>query len=206
MKKLISILMLGIILISFKTPNAKVLLYIEDNSHDLGFMLTHEVGKMKQILEQNGFKVDIASLTGELLKTDSVTIQPDYRLSEVNIKNYEGFIIPCMATNDSIVTPEERNFVQAVVKINKPLAAQTGAILILAKAGVLDGKKYTFAEENIDGLKEEFKNGIYSGTGVVKDGNIITSAICPMMAKVTGKPDGTTELTNLLVQAMKSQN
>ena len=41
----------------------------------------------------------------------------------------------------------------------------------------------------------KFKCGIYSGRGVVQDGNIMTSGTCPMMAKMTGYKDGTAELT-----------
>jgi hypothetical protein len=43
---------------------------------------------------------------------------------------------------------------------------------------------------------------VYSGDGVVQDGNIITSEICPYMAVAIGKPDGTTELTRKLIDAL----
>jgi protease I len=158
---------------------------------------------MKEILEHSGFKVSIATITGEILKTDSVTVKPDLRLSEVKIKDYAGFMMPCMATNDTIVTSEEKNFVKTVSEMGKPLAAQTGAIFILAKAGILDGKKYAIFED--PGNEPVFKNAIYSGNGIVKDGNIITSGICPWMAKVSGQKDGTAELTNTLVAVIKEK-
>jgi putative intracellular protease/amidase len=204
MKKIALLLMLVIILPSFKIANQKVLLYIQDNSMDLNFMLTNEAGMMKQMLEQAGFDVDIATLSGEILKSESLTLKPDFKLSKVNIRNYAGFILPCMAANDSIVTQQEQSFVREIVKEGKPLAAQTSAVLILAKAGVLNGKKFGL-EENLISLAPEFKNAIYSGTGVVQDGNIITSGTCPMMAKMTGKKDGTTELTNKLIETIKAR-
>jgi hypothetical protein len=43
-------------------------------------------------------------------------------------------------------------------------------------------------------------------TGVVQDENIITSGICPMETKMTGKNDGTSDLTGKLIQAIKSGN
>jgi hypothetical protein len=52
----------------------------------------------------------------------------------------------------------------------------------------------------------EFVNSIYNGTGVVQDENIITSGICPMETKMTGKNDGTSDLTGKLIQAIKSGN
>jgi putative intracellular protease/amidase len=126
-------------------------------------------------------------------------------LSEVNINDYAGFIMPCMATNDTIVTSGEKSFVKKVVNEGKPIAAQNGAVLILAKAGVLNGKKYAVMKTDMGDSFPEFKNGIYSGIGVVRDGNIITSGTCPMMAKETGNKDGTEELTQKLVQAIKAK-
>ena len=137
MKKIALILLLITVLPSFKTAKPKVLLYIQDNSMDLNFMLTNEAGRMKQILGQAGFVVDVATISGEILKTDSMSVKPDIKLSEVNIREYSGFIMPCMATKDTIVLPEEINFVKKVVNSGKPVAAQNGAVCILAKAGVL---------------------------------------------------------------------
>lgn len=51
----------------------------------------------------------------------------------------------------------------------------------------------------------ELKSGIYRGNGVVQDGNIITSGICPMMAKLTGVQDGTARLTQKLIQEIKTR-
>jgi hypothetical protein len=42
-------------------------------------------------------------------------------------------------------------------------------------------------------------DAISSGDGVVQDGNIITSGICPHMAKMGGKQDGTSKLTEALI-------
>jgi putative intracellular protease/amidase len=195
------------ILISCKKEVPKVLLFIEDNSIELGYMITHEVDKMSELLKQSGFEVTTATISGEILRTDSITLTPDLKLSEVNINDYVGFIMPCMATKDSIVTLEEINFVKKVVNEGKPIAAQLGAVFILAKAGVLNGKKFTFAEEkdNNVNLYPEFASGIYSGKGVVQDGIIITSGTCPMMAKILGYQDGTAELTQKLIEEIKER-
>lgn len=207
MKRLFLMFFLISILISCKKEVPKVLLFIEDNSDQLGYMLTHEVGKMSELLKHSGFEVTTATLSGEILKADSITVTPDLKLSEVNINDYAGFIMPCMAPRDSIVTSGEINFVKQVVNEGKPIAAQLGAVLILAKAGVLNGKKFAWAEEKDENINmyPEFKSGIYSGRGVVQDGNIMTSGTCPMMAKMTGHKDGTVELTQDLVDAIKAK-
>lgn len=61
-------------------------------------------------------------------------------------------------------------------------------------------------EEKLIDMSPEFKNAVYSGIGVIQDGNIITSGTCPMMMKMTGLKDGTNELTNKLIQTIKSKN
>jgi len=170
-------------------------------------MLTHEVDKMSEFLKQSGFEVTTATISGEVLKADSLNVTPDIKLSEVNINEYSGFIMPCMAPMDTIVTSGEINFVKEVVNKGKPIAAQIGGVLILAKAGVLNGKKYAFPKNDLDNpdMFPEFKSGIYSGSGVVQDGNIITSGICPMMAKLNLGQDGTAELTQKLIQEIKTR-
>lgn len=205
MKRIVIMLMLVIILPSFKMTNEKVLMYVQENSMDLNFMLTNEAAKMKQLLEQAGFDVDVATISGEILKADQISIKPDVKLSNVDIKKYSGFIIPCMAVNDTIVTSEEKNLVKGIVSGGKPVAAQNSGVLILATAGVLNGKKYGL-EESLINLSPSFKNAVYGGIGVVQDGNIITSGTCPMMAKMTGKKDGTAELTSKLILTMLSKN
>lgn len=205
MKKVILMLVLIIIFSSFQTSKPKVLMYIQDNSTDLNFMLTNEAVKMKQILEQAGFDVDIASVSGEILISGTLTMKPDIMLSKVDIRKYSGIIVPCMAPKDTVVTLEEKNFIREVVKEDKPLAAQTSAVYLLAESGVLQGKKFAM-EENLLNLSPKFKNAVYSGIGVVQDGNIITSGTCPMMMKMTGLKDGTDELTNKLIKIIKSKN
>lgn len=170
-------------------------------------MLTHEVGKMRELLKQSGFEVIIATISGEVLKADPIIVTPDIKLSRVNINEYSGFIMPCMAPNDTIVTSGEISFVKKLINEGKPIAAQTAAVFILAKAGVLNGKKYAFPKNNMisPDMYPELKSGIYSGAGVVQDGNIITSGICPMEAKMTGFQDGTAELTHKLIQEIKAE-
>lgn len=47
-----------------------------------------------------------------------------------------------------------------------------------------------------------FKDGIYGGTGVVRDGGIVTPGTCPSRARLTGRADGTAELTQKLIEAV----
>ena len=190
-------------LFSCKKEAPKVLIFIR-NGGNLEYMLPNEVGLMSDILKVAGFDVKIATLSGEVLKTNSMTLSPNLKLSEVDINEYDGFMLPCMAAGDSI-TQEAISFVKMVVNKNKPIAAQTNSILTLAKAGALDGKKYAYVEEQDWNSTKfpEFNNGIYSGTGVVQDGNIITSGICPWMARKANHQDGTARVTLAIINLIK---
>ena len=121
------------------------------------------------------------------------------KMSEVNIDEYAGFILPCMVVD--LVSSEVITFFKKVADKCKTIAAQAGSVALLAKTGILNGKKYAL---NIDVSKTpDFKNGIYSGKGVIQDGIIITSGTCPWLAKETGNKDGTSELTQTLIKVIK---
>jgi putative intracellular protease/amidase len=189
------------ILFSCRKEAPKVLIYIKEESPQLEYMLTNEVGKMIEVLKGAGFDVTIASMSGEVLKAGSVTFKPDLMFGKVSIDDYAGFIFPCMVSDmasSTVVT-----FARETVNKGKPIAAQAGGVVILAKAGVLNGKKYALVSDQSN--DPDFKGGIYSGTGVVQDGIIITSGVCPWIAKDPGFQDGTTKLCQVLIDIIKTR-
>jgi putative intracellular protease/amidase len=182
--------------------SGKVLLFMRDGSVDLEFMLKEEVGVMKETLEEAGYKVDIVTLTGESISAGSVKLKPDLKLNDVSVLDYDGFILPCMATAGDDVNPIPDEIIILVKgAASKPVAAQLGSLQILAKAGLLKGKKYASA---IEFDYPYFEGSVLTGTGVVRDGYIITSGICPFMARRDEIEDGTEELANALVKAIKN--
>ena len=190
------------IVVAKDTP--KVLLFITDGSPDLEFMLTKEAGVMKKILEESGFKVDIATVSGESISIGSVKLDTVLKLANVNTDDYSGFILPCMAVSERDV-PEMVTIVEEAVEAGKPVAAQFGGVVYLARAGVLKGKKYSYGVEVDLNMAPEFKGGIYSGTGIVQDRNIITSGVCPFWSREEGLKDGTPGLTQALIEAIKAK-
>jgi putative intracellular protease/amidase len=204
MKRLLMLLLVLIAFISCNKSEPKVLLFIRAHSVMPGYMLKNEVSVMKDLLEKAGYKVITASLSGEIIKNDTMTLKPDLRLSEVKTGDYKGFIFPCMASGDTVPPAAVVEFVKKVNAEGKPIAAQLSSVLILAKAGLMDGKKYAFMDNSSEIYKmfPYLSKGIFSGTGVVTDGKIITSGICPGHAKMTGLTDGTTQLTQALIGAM----
>ena len=187
----------------------KVLLFIRTGSYDLEFMLAEEVGVMTELLEQSGFQVVVATLSGNPIEKDSTNLRPDLGLDDVIVADYAGFILPCMSVNYAYHPEAAVAMVKTAAAEGKPVAAQHSSILTLAKAGLLVDKKFAFAtsppytEDHFLSLKD----GIHSGTGVVQDGNMITSGLCPYEARDAGKQGGggTEELTRALIAAMEAK-
>jgi putative intracellular protease/amidase len=89
----------------------------------------------------------------------------------------------------------------------KPVAAQCGSINVLAEAGVLIGKRYTYITDPYKFFGEaRFKGAIRSKGLIVKDGNIFTSRICPRERGYFGETeDGTAKLTQTFIAELKKK-
>jgi putative intracellular protease/amidase len=206
MRNSITAVALALAMLSFVTAQqkGKVLMIVsEGESADLEMALTKEVGVMKSLLQEAGFDVVVSTASKRPLAAGAAKLNPDLKLGDVKVADYKGFIMPCMFTGASPLPPEGTAIVKEAVAKGKPLAAQTGSVVLLARAGVLSGKKYaiekSWVEEN-----PVLKDSIYSGEGIVQDGRIITSGICPLTAKNQGLPDdGTSKLTEALIAELK---
>jgi putative intracellular protease/amidase len=190
--------------------NHKVLMIIKDHSEEAELMLTKEVGVMTNMLEKAGYKVVVATATGQRMTAGAATVKPDLKLDDVNVKDYSGVIVPCMAVGLDVDAPaEEAPKAAAIVKesvaLGKPVAAQLASVLILAEAGVLNGKEYAFTSQERAENYSSLKGATFSGNGVVKDGKIVTSGVCPVSAKNRGLKDGTPELTKAFISELSGE-
>ena len=179
----------------------------EGRSADLDLMLTKEVGVVTDLLQKAGFKVVVANVSGQPIEGVINKLKPELKLSEVKVDEYEGVILACMARGmfpGPPVSPLAVSIVKQVIAKGKPVAAAVGSVYILAEAGVLKGKRYAFAQDPFNPQPpyerdSRFEGAIYSGPGVVQDGNIITAGVCPAIEIVTGLPDCTPELTRAFI-------
>lgn len=183
-------------------PAKKVLLVLStETSNDMELMLTKEVGVMVSTLEKAGYKVVVASASGNPLVGSATTLKPDLKLADVKVEDYASLILPCLAPSAATfkVPPEAAEIVKKAVALGKPVAAQVSGVFTLGAAGVLNGKQFAI----YTGYEKYIPAGIYKGIGVVQDGNIITSGTCPHYASATN-PDGTAELTQKLIASLAS--
>ena len=208
MKRLLTAILIGIFAIScaWAQTNPKVLLFMRnaEKSGDLEYMLKKEAGVMKDILEKSGYGVVIATLDGSSVSAGSTKVTANIKLADAKVADYAGFILPCLAVPSypapPEVSPDAIALVKNAVSAGKPVAAQTGSLWTLAEAGLLKGKKYAYAMEE---KSPYFEGAAFAGTGVVRDGLIITSGICPYMMLKADMKDGTEALAYALVAAMR---
>ena len=182
----------------------KVLLILPDGKY-LDTMLTKEVSVMKSMLEKAGFNVVAASTNGLPIKGSTVTLTPDLKLSDVKGDDYVGVIVACMGSGEATpVSPVAVSIAKQAITQGKPVAASHSSVNVLAEAGVLAGKRYAF---RIDGQlrNPKFTGAIYSGMGVVQDGNIITCGNCPVSSETFGLSDCTAELTQAFITTLTTK-
>jgi putative intracellular protease/amidase len=173
----------------------------------LDTMLIKEVGVMTDLLQRAGFKVVVGTTPGQPIEGFVKKLKPDLKLSEVKVEDYSGVILACMACGffpGPPVSPAAVSVVRQAVVKGKPIAANAGAVYILAEAGVLRGKHYSFPQDAFNPCPPHkkdlrFEGAIYSGHGVIRDGNIITSASCARQEDQTGLRDCTPELTRAFI-------
>jgi|MudIll2142460700_1097286.scaffolds.fasta_scaffold89248_2 putative intracellular protease/amidase len=203
---LLSLMMISAIAEAQGTPKV-LLIPREGRSTNLDLMLSKEVGVMTELLQKAGFKVVVANVSGQPLEGVIYKLKPDLKLSEVKVDDYAGVILACMATGffpGPPVSPEAVSIVKQAVAKGKPVAAPAGSVYILAEAGILKGRRYAFVDDQFNPLPPNpkdprFEGAIYGGSGVVQDGNIITSAVCPNIEARVGMHDCTPELTRAFI-------
>ena len=184
----------------------KVLLILPDAVPQyIDTMLTKEISVMKSMLEKAGFKVVAATAEGLPIKGSTVTFTPDLKLSDVKIDDYAGVVISCMGAGEPTPKhPMAVSIAKQAIGQGKPVAASHSSVIILAEAGVLASKRYAF--RMIPPLRySSFTGAIYSGTGVVQDGNIITCGVCPQVSADHGLDDCTSALTQAFITSLTTK-
>jgi putative intracellular protease/amidase len=182
----------------------------EGKSANLDLMLSRQVFVMIEMLQKAGFKVVVASVSGQPLEGVIHKLNFDLKLTEVNIDDYVGVALPCMATGlfpGPQISPAVVSIVKQAIAKGKPIAAPLGAVYILAEAGALKGKRYAFLDDPLNPRPPNqkdprFEGAIYSGSDLVQDGNIITSGRCPNIEARMGIPDNTPELTRAFIKML----
>ena len=203
--KTLSILTLALLAISAVPSEGqehKVLMILKDSpSLDLELALQREVGVMKNMLERSGFQVVTASPSADPLSVGSTALTPELTLDQVRLSDFEGIILPSMAVEDETPIPGLAALLREAMATGKPVAAQTGSVVTLARAGILKGRRFAYPGVWVDAVPE-FAEAVHAGEALVEDGDLITSAVCPYAARILEAEDGTQALTGALIKRL----
>lgn len=145
----------------------------------------------REILENREAEINVASTQkGTALGVSGGEVEVDLNIDEVITDDYDGIIfIGGPGAYNHLTNPQCQRIAKEAVEKNKVLAAICIAPAILAKAGVLQGKKATVWSSALDKsavkILEE-NRAQYQDEEVVVDGKIVTSS-GPQAAKEFGK-------------------
>ena len=170
----------------------RVLMILREASADMEFMIENEVNPMLELLQEVGFAVDMADASGAPIIDGQAELTPDLKLSDANIDNYAGIVIPCMEAGESAGnTPEAGiKLMKQAWEQGKLIAAQHSLEMVgAARLVSLFGSDSPVA---------------WSG-GVVVYKNLITSGNCPYMAKKKSESTDTEALIKCFVNMVKKQ-
>lgn len=135
----------------------------------------------KQDLENEGAQIaTVSSAAGKAIGKEGGEVKVDILLSELKVEDYDAIIfVGGPGAYNYFNNSACHQIVKEAVEKNKVLGAICSAPAILAKAGVLEGKKATVWSSNMDKslIKILQDNGVEyaSGLVVVIDGKIITA-------------------------------
>ncbi|HHU81983.1 MAG TPA: DJ-1/PfpI family protein [Firmicutes bacterium] len=129
----------------------------------------------KEVLEEAGIKVLTASTTREWAEGKlGARVRPDLLLGEVKTEEIDLLVfVGGGGAEQYFDDPVAHGLAKAMVSAGKPVAAICIAPVILARAGLLKGKRATVYIDGAGDLKEA--GAVYTGKPVETDGLLITA-------------------------------
>ena len=122
-----------------------------------------------------GIEIDGISIKEEtrIWGSHKISFQADFSMSQVDWEDYDGIILPGGLPGTTNLGADERviKLVRDFAAAGKLVAAICAAPSVLAKAGILSGKRAT----SNPGFADKMGDCDYLTDKVVRDGNIITS-------------------------------
>jgi protease I len=127
----------------------------------------------KKVLEDAGVKVTVANSTGQPSKSMyGKIVKPDKNFYDVNSDDFDAIVfIGGEGTSEYFDNNQAKNLAKEFNESGKVVAAICIAPVILARAGILSGKKATVFPSGRNDINAV---GTYTGSKVEKDDNIIT--------------------------------
>ena len=127
----------------------------------------------KEIFDNEGAEVTIASSTLSMATGGSLRVKPDLLIDDIKVKDFDAIVfIGGVGVIEYFENPQAHRIARQALEADKMLAAICMAPRILANAGVLKGKKVTCFSSVREDIKT--KGAMVTGEMVERDGKIIT--------------------------------
>lgn len=147
-----------------------VILYPQFSEYELSVALSILMQGNKPVITVGLNRLPIQGESGLSCVTDTT-------FDEINLEEVDSLLLTgCMDIMSLIEEEKLTHFIKKAATKERVIASISSSPLLLAKAGVLKGKKYTvgLTEENIN-KSGVFEKENFSEELVVQDGNIITA-------------------------------
>jgi protease I len=171
-----------------KLKNKKILIVIaSDNFRD------EEYRHPRNIFEKEGADITVGS--SGLSISNGVKgiekVKPDILLKDVLVSDYDAVVfVGGKGSREYFNDPAAHRIAKEMFNENKIVSAICIGTVILANAGLLDNKKATVFESEINTIKN--KGAIYTGNPVEQEGRIVTA----------NGPEAADEFANKIVEAL----
>jgi protein deglycase len=126
------------------------------------------------VLRRAGIETVIAGLhEGRIISTRKVNVVPDTTIDAINADDFDMLVLPGgqPGTDNMNADAHVKKLIKDFSQKGKLLGAICAAPIVLAAAGVLQGKRVT----SYPGYQEDLIGAIYEEKPVVADGNVFTS-------------------------------
>jgi 4-methyl-5(b-hydroxyethyl)-thiazole monophosphate biosynthesis len=133
-----------------------------------------EFATIVDILRRGGLSVTVAGLTpGPVMGGHGIPVLPDTGLERIKAADFDAIVLPGGHMGYTNLGQSETvlNLIQEMFRAGKYVTAICGAPSVLAKAGVLAGKRATI----YPGMEDTLAGARCETGAVVTDGRIITS-------------------------------
>jgi len=139
----------------------------------------------RKVLEESGIEITVANSTGQTSKSMfGKVVNPDKNFYDVDSKDYDAIVfVGGTGTSVYFDNKQAQNLAKEFNESGKVVAAICIAPVILARAGILNGKKATVFPSSRNDINAV---GTYTGSSVEVDGKIVTGS-GPEAAKEFGK-------------------
>ena len=164
-----------------KVIGMKALMIIAQNN-----FRDEELSEPKEILESAGIDVTVASITtGAATGMLGMKVTPDLAVKDAKVDDYDAIVVIGGAGSPELANHKEvLDLLVDAESAGKVIGSICMGPTVLAKAGILKGKKCTVFSSGADAVKAG--GAVYTSQDVVVDGKLVT-ATGPEVAKAFGK-------------------